>query len=97
MGTLFTVAQYRMDSGDHMDGAWGWAMGAFMILAAIAVLALVVWLVRSTTASHSHPHAGLPGAAPAGETPWQILDRRLASGEITPEEHRERAAILRKD
>ena len=97
MATLLTLAQYRMDSGDHMDGAWGWVMGAFMILAAVAVVALVAWLVRSTTTAHMHPHAGPLGAGPAGETPIQILDRRLASGEITPEEHRERAAILGKN
>ncbi len=97
MATLVTLAQYRMDYGDHMDGAWGWAMGAFMILAAVAVVALVVWLVRSTATSHTHPHSGASSAGPGSETPVQILDRRLAHGEITPEEHRERAAILNKN
>jgi putative membrane protein len=93
MATLITLAQYRMNN-DHMDGGWGWGMAALMLIALIAVVALVVWLVRSTSAGHSHPqHAA---AAGAGETPMQILDRRLAQGEIAPEEYKERAAILGK-
>jgi uncharacterized membrane protein len=45
--------------------------------------------VRTTGASRTQVPAG-----PAGETATQILDRRLAQGEITPEEYKERAAIL---
>lgn len=90
MATLLTLAQYRMDhDGDHMDG-WGWGMGVLMVLAVVAVVVLVVWLVRST-----HPATVVSGpAAASAETPRQILDRRLAAGEITPDEHRERAAML---
>ena len=89
MAVLLTLAQYRTYD-DHMNGAWGWGMSAVMILAVVAIVALVVWLVRSTAVSHGPPH--LP-AAPL-ETPTQILDRRLAHGEIAPEEHKERAAAL---
>ena len=88
MATLVTLAQYRMYD-DHMDGAWGWGMAALMVVAVIAIVALVVWLVRS---SGAHVVAG--PAATQAETPMQILDRRLAQGEITPAEYQERAAIL---
>lgn len=90
MAAILTLAQYRMDN-DHMDGGWGWGMAALMVVVAVALVALVIWLVRSTGTSHGHgPHAASPGA----ETPMQILDRRLARGEISPEDYKERAAIL---
>jgi uncharacterized membrane protein len=60
-----------------------------MFLVALGVIALAVWLVRTTGASRTQVPAG-----PAGETATQILDRRLAQGEITPEQYKERAAIL---
>lgn len=89
MATLTTLAQYHMDYGDHMDGGWGWGMFAVMVLLALAVIALVVSVVRTTATSRIHVPAG-----PGGETPMQILDRRLAAGEITPDEYRERAAVI---
>ena len=72
--------------GDHMDGGWALMMALFMILLLVAVALLVIWLVRGTS---FHP------VTPARETPMEVLDRRLASGEITPDEYRERAEILR--
>lgn len=88
MSTLITLAQYRMND-DHMGSGWGWAMAALMVVAVVAIVALVIWFVRSTSASHPRAQSG-----PPLETPTEILDRRLAIGEITPEEHKERAAIL---
>jgi putative membrane protein len=93
MTTLSTLAQYRMDYGDHMDNGWGWGMVAMMLLVVAVVVVLVVWLIRTSGASHAHSHTHAHGT-PLAETPMQILDRRLASGEITPEEYKERAAIL---
>ena len=81
------LADWHMDGGDHMDGGWAFVMGMLMLLVLAAVILLVVWVVRST-ASHA-------GAAPGGESPMEVLDRRLASGDITPEDYRERAEILR--
>lgn len=88
MATLITLAQYR-EYDDHMDGGWGVVMGVFMVVAVVALVALVVWLVRSTSASHTHGHPGQQL-----ETPRQVLDRRLAMGEVTPDEYRERVALL---
>lgn len=91
MTTLTVFAQsrgYYMD-GDHMNGAWGWGMGALMVVALVAIVAMVVWLARTHPV---HPHAPTILA----ETPKQILDRRFAAGDITPEEYRDRATILDK-
>jgi putative membrane protein len=96
MATFSTLAQYHMDNGDHMDGGWGWAMAALMILVVLAVVALVVWLVRSNSGSHAHIQASPASTGAGSESPMQILDRRLAEGEITPDEYHERAAILAK-
>lgn len=90
MAALTTLAQYRMYD-DHMDGGWRWGMAALMVLVVVAIVALVIWFVRSTSASHAHLQ---PGAGT--ETPMQILDRRLAQGDIAPDEYKERAAILGK-
>lgn len=90
MSTLITLAQYR-GYDDHMDGGWAWGMAAVMIVALVVLVAVLVLLVRSTSSANAHAQP-----APGSETPRQILDRRLAEGSITPEEHAERAAILDK-
>ncbi|HEY5144915.1 MAG TPA: hypothetical protein VII98_15550 [Solirubrobacteraceae bacterium] len=89
MTALTTLAQYRMDYVDHMDGGWGWGMMALIIITVLAVVALVIWLVRANGLTRSTAVGGAPA-----ETPMQILDRRLAQGEIAPEEYKDRAAIL---
>ncbi len=96
MATLVAplAQQYFKDYGygGHMGNGWGWAMMAlWMIIAVVVVVALVVWFIRNQNSSHMGA-AGGPGV----ETPLQILDRRLAIGEITPEEYEQRAAILGK-
>ncbi len=88
MAALTTLAQYGMNNGDHMVGGWGWAM---IIVAVVAIVALAVLLVRARAAPEAHAHNGA-----SFETATQVLDRRLAQGEITPDEYAERAAILSK-
>lgn len=69
----------------HGDVGTGWWI--LMVLAMLlfwgALVALVVWLVRG----------GASGSS-AAEDPLGILDRRLASGEITPDEYEERRRII---
>lgn len=66
---------------DHM-GTGGWA---FMVLGNIVIwgliLTLMIWLVMDwRTRRHHHEMTSSPSAR-------EILDRRLASGEITTDEH----------
>lgn len=79
----------------HMDdwGAGWWILMAFMMVVFWGLVILgIVWLIRSLSGGHwgwSHQHAGTSAQ--------ELLDRRLASGEISPEEYRERRAVLRGD
>ncbi len=74
---LFPLADTWGMHNDMGDG-WGIVMILGMILFWATVIVLVVWAVRSFT-------DGSRGAG--GETPRQILDRRLAKGEISHEEY----------
>ncbi len=73
--------------GHHMGG-WGagwWILMAFAMVVFWALVVLgVVWLVRSAA----------PGRLGGRTTALELLERRLASGEISPEEFRERKGTL---
>ena len=79
----------------------GWFMVAMMVFW-IAVIFVAIWLVvRLSDNRHGnhmghHQHYGAtqgPGfgkdSTPVGESPRSILDRRLASGEITADQYKE--------
>lgn len=87
IGTLTTLA----DSGwnDHMgnwSGGWWILMAAMMVVFWGLVILGVVWIARSFSPGHHHNHHG--GSA------LELLDRRLASGEISTEEYRQRRETL---
>jgi len=66
--------------GNHM-GAGDWI---FSILGTIIFLGLIIGLIVWAVS----PHGDRGGSAPAtGESAREILDRRLASGELTIEEY----------
>lgn len=77
---------------DTFDGHHGWGDGWWVVMAIgmvilwAAVIAGGVWLVRELT---SRARTRGPG-----ETPLEILDRRLAEGEISIEEYGERRRAL---
>lgn len=76
------------DFTGHMDwnGGWWILMALGMILFWGLVIAGIVWVVRELGSSHRH--------STAAPDPLALLDHRLADGTITPEEYRERRAIL---
>ena len=73
-------------------GGMGWAGWVFMGLFWIALLALIIWLVvKLLPGTTRRP----PQGPPAGEAPLDILDRRVARGEIDQETYRaQRAALI---
>jgi putative membrane protein len=70
------------------DRGWGWMM-VVMPLLWIGVTALIVWAVVRVAAR--------PSAQPAGETPQEILDRRLARGEIDLDAYSAAKSVLAGD
>ena len=76
------------DFDGHMDwdGDWGVGMMIGMILFWVVLIVAIVWLVREfgSRAAHAHPD----------DDPLRILDRKLAEGSISPDDYRERRAIL---
>ncbi len=77
-------------------GGMGPGMWVFMGLFWVALIAVIVWLVvQLLPARGGTTSAGpTPGTAP-GESPLDILDRRLARGEVDLETYRaQRAALL---
>ena len=87
--TAATLLLADSEFGGHM-GDWGagwWILMAFMMVAFWGLVIVgIVWLIRSVGWGH-HDDKGASAV--------ELLDRRLASGEISPEEYRERRAVLR--
>jgi putative membrane protein len=83
------------DVDGHMDwdwdGGWGVLMVVGMVLFWALIIAGVVWLVRELS-SQKRPQAAGPD-----DDPLRMLDRRLAEGKISPDDYRERRAILSGD
>jgi putative membrane protein len=65
-----------------MMNGYGMGAGAWLIMAVVwvALIAVIVWAV-ATLASRGRTSDETPDA---GDGPQEILDRRLASGEIDP-------------
>lgn len=64
-----------------MDG-WGWATSIFVTLFGVALLGLIVWAIKE---SIERRHGLDRGGSRQSESPREILDRRLARGEIDVE------------
>lgn len=69
----------------HMDGGWWVVMALGMVFFWGLVILGAVWLVRELAGRRGR------GREPG---PLELLDRRLAEGAISPEDYRERRAIL---
>jgi putative membrane protein len=90
MAVLAQQGQYMWYGNGHMMGMhWGWWI--FWLI----VLVFLIWFVLRTTGSGaaSGPSAPPPPAPP---TPEEVLRDRLARGEITEEEFRQRMRVLRE-
>ena len=79
----------------YMHGAgWGWwiLMSIGMVAFWAGVIYLAVWLVRGAPWTRGEPPADTPNG-----TPLELLQHRLAAGEISVEEYDERRAALEPD
>jgi putative membrane protein len=85
---MLVTALLIADFDNHM-GDWGagwWILMALMMVVFWGfVIVGVVWLIRALM-SDRHVHGG--------RSPTEVLDHRLASGEITPEEYRQRRGVI---
>lgn len=71
------------------DNSWGWGAGVGMLMMILVwggLIGLGVWAVARLTRGESRPTAV--------ESPRQILDRRLASGDIDAEKYAEARHLL---
>ncbi len=69
------------------DNGWWLVMMIGMVVFWALVVVGIVWLVREASG-----HRGFGGNR--GHDPLELLDRRLAEGTVSPEDYRERRAIL---
>jgi putative membrane protein len=66
--------------GNHMStGSWIFSILGTLIIIAL-IVGLIIWTVSPRGGRDSSPNA-------TGESPREILDRRLASGELTVEQY----------
>ena len=82
---ILTLADF--DGHMDWDGGWGVLMVVGMIVFWALVIGGIIWLVRELARSRDR-------RAGAEDDPLKILDRRLADGSITPDDYRERRAVL---
>ncbi|CAN5156883.1 hypothetical protein BH09ACT12_BH09ACT12_13850 [soil metagenome] len=81
---------------DMMGGGGGWMVGfavvtLVLLLIAVIGVAVSIYLHTSRTTSASRRSPGAVGSAPE---PRDLLDARLARGEVTPEEYRTVRSLL---
>ncbi|WP_207219131.1 SHOCT domain-containing protein [Pengzhenrongella frigida] len=79
------------------EGGMGAGMWLFMGLFWIALIALIIWLVIRLLPSHGESGtttASPPPASAMQESPMDILDRRLAQGEIDLDTYQAHRAAL---
>lgn len=85
MTTLGLLAQSCGRGMHGWDGGWMWLWGTLMMLTWVVVIGGAVWLIVRATRSHDRPPAS---------TARQILDERLARGEISLDEYQQRRDLL---
>ncbi len=90
--TVALVLAHFDGNSDHMnwDNGWWIVMMIAMLLISVLVIAAVVWLARGgagTTWGRSRQRVGA----------LEVLDRRLAEGQISVEEYEERRRVLDAD
>jgi putative membrane protein len=78
---------------DHMNG-WGWTMMIFWALIWIGFLGLIAWLAVQWTRTNSQ---GSAPSQPSSKTARELLDERLARGEIDAAEYQRLRDLIGAD
>ena len=75
---------------------WGWLLGALMMLAFWSLVIWGVWYLMTSAGRgwDRPPVPPVPPAPPAPPTARQILDERLARGEISPDDYRHLVEVM---
>ncbi|MGE0066040.1 MAG: SHOCT domain-containing protein [Solirubrobacterales bacterium] len=89
VSAVLLFADVEWDGHMDADGAWWVAMAIGMVLFWALVILGIVWLVRELANSRQARQSTGEG------DPVAILERRLALGELSPDEYHERRAVLR--
>ncbi len=91
IGARLAAAGSVLADGDglgHMGG-WGWGMAIFGLMFMTAVVALVAWLIWSTT-RRAEPRARTASRA------VELLDERYTRGELDRDQYLEQRADLER-
>jgi putative membrane protein len=83
MNAITGIAQLADGNWNHMND---WSVGGWLLMVAFWALIIVgiFWLIRAAAGPDREGH----------QDASEILERRLAEGEISTEEYRERSAVL---
>lgn len=80
---------------DPMNGGWAIMMMVSMLVIWTLVIFGVAWIIRSGKTPAIHAAQAAPPPVPVPGNAEQILDERLARGDIEPEEYKARLDALR--
>jgi putative membrane protein len=84
-----------MDHYDYSNGSGDWGVMLLLMLLMVALVGVVVWLIvsRQTGTQRNAAPPEATGREPSAAQ--EILDARLARGEIDTAEYRERSDAIR--
>ena len=82
--------QFMRDAHDHGDHHW-W-MFALLVVAVVAFIGLAVWAIIAFSRAANARTAAL--TADGGPGAKELLDQRLAKGDISPEDYEARKKLL---
>ena len=74
-------------------GHWAWWQGGLMWLGMIVFWGLLAWAAYAVITNLTRK----PGTSGSGDDARQILDQRLAKGEISPEEYQRLRDLIGSD
>jgi putative membrane protein len=82
-------------NSDHMDGGYAVLMMLGMLIFWTALIGAIIWAVRSSRSTGVGATSQTSGVGGGRGDAEDILANRLARGEISPEEYRNRLDVLR--